>query len=134
MQTSEIPPSRKSIRANGQLKPPGPPPALHLFGIGPGLPYSFDGRVKDACKNEVPLPSAAKCLVVGHFLVIHHWYFIACLIQSILRKLVRFQSIRKPIRHEVGLPGGPHTKRKVKYGKEQCLLVEPSAKPRNEER
>ena len=82
---SKVDPGKRTAKAIG------PPPALHLFGIGPGLPYSFDGRVKDTFKNEVPLPSAPKCLVVGHFLVIHYWYyFIACLIQSIMWKLLRF--------------------------------------------
>jgi hypothetical protein len=135
MQTSEISPSRKWIRANGQLKPSGPPPALHLFGIGPGLPYSFDGCVKDACKNEVPLP-ASQCPQVScrraflgrPSLVLHS------LFDPIhTAEISAFQSIRKPIRHEVGLSWGPHNKRKLKYDKEQCLLVEPSAKPRNEE-
>jgi hypothetical protein len=68
----------------------------------------YPSMFRDACKNEVPLPRAAKCLVIGHFLVSRHWYFIACLIQSILRKLVRFKSIRKPIRQRLGFRGSAH--------------------------
>jgi len=55
MQTREVPPSRKSIWAQGEVKPFGPLHDVTCSGLGPGFPDEIERGVEETGNDEIAL-------------------------------------------------------------------------------